>query len=336
MPSVRERPHAVDRRVQVDGAELVVGALDEVVAAELRPAGESVLDAERRARDLRHHHVRRDPRHRGRQLRHAGQVDGGVGRVADDHVALVLAVETQRLLVEAVLVPVVEDAEAAADRRAAALERRPREAGARRQVDVVVQVRLRLVAEAVAHEQVLLDAEVVLQVGAELERPVFDQRIADALRELQRLLGQIRVVRGERVGAVEVPRLVAAVRAAFDEHAGTERVLLAEGEVEVVGELDGLRLASAGDLRAAARERLLDVDRPGVAERASRPSRSSRPRGGPRCASCGTPDRWSRCGTRCRGRTDRRRARRARSRRRRAGPGRCCCASTRRAASGSC
>ena len=93
----------------------------------------------------------------------------GERRIDDVQLVLAEAVDLQRLQIGAGRQPVVEHAPAAAERRLAALERRPGESGSRREVQRVGHVRLRFVADAAGDRQVLPDLDVVLEVDAALD-----------------------------------------------------------------------------------------------------------------------------------------------------------------------
>ena len=191
----------------------------------------------------------------------------GIARVADDRVVLVEAVLAQGVLVQARLVPVVEDARAGPHRRLVALERRPGHARARRDVHLVVDERLRFVAGAERQQQVLLEAVVVLDEQAGLGVAVLDVRVARADRVVVRTVGLVQRHRRERERAGEVAQFVADVVAGLQLEAGAQAVLLAERDVEVVGHLEFPEAASALDLRAAVGELILHANRRRVARR---------------------------------------------------------------------
>jgi len=95
-----------------------------------------------------------------------------------DHVDLVVAVNTNRLLVERRIVPVVEDAVAATHRRL--LGGVPGECGTRREVPLRVDLRLNFLPHSQAHLQRSCRLEVILQEPAGLGLRVVHQRFADA------------------------------------------------------------------------------------------------------------------------------------------------------------
>ena len=161
----------------------------------------------------------------------------GIARVADDRVELARAVLAQDVLVEARLVPVVEDAGAGAHRRLVALERRPGHARTRRDVHLVVDQRLRFVAGAERQQQVLLEPVVVLDEQARLGVAVLDVRVALSDRVVVRAAPYRRPHRREGERAGEVAQFVADVVAGVELEAGADAVLLAERDVEVVGDL---------------------------------------------------------------------------------------------------
>src|SRR5690349_9861836 len=119
----------------------------------------------------------------------------------DVDLALAETVDANRLLVGVGRQPVVEHAGAGAERQLAALARRPRRAEARTEVVVVVEVRLRLVADAGAEREVLADADVVLEIPAGLKVVVADVRVAHPLRVAARRAREERVEALEGVGA---------------------------------------------------------------------------------------------------------------------------------------
>jgi hypothetical protein len=114
-------------------------------------------------------------RERGRQLdaarwqrdrAPAGRGDG-ISRLDDRFNLLMRAVELHGLLVALGVEPVEEDARTAAQRRPAALERRPGKAAARTEVKPA-DLRLVLLTDAAGNRQILAHADVVLDVQAGL------------------------------------------------------------------------------------------------------------------------------------------------------------------------
>ena len=103
-------------------------------------------------------------------------------RVVDQNVALRDAIDAQRLIVEVRFVPVVEEAVAAADRRAVA-PRRPREPDARHQVQTVADVRLHLVPHADAERELAVQPDVVRPVEAHVVLRERGVHLAEALGE---------------------------------------------------------------------------------------------------------------------------------------------------------
>ncbi len=183
--------------------------------------GERVIDAGAHARVAHHFEIR------GQQILVDRWDDSDVARVGKrrvDDVQLLLpeSVDAQRLLVDAAAEPVVEDPRARAQRRLAVLERRPRDPESRPERVEVVQMRLRLVAEAGAERQPFADADVVLDVHARLQIPVIDVRIADAPRVAARQSGLVRREALERVRAEIIRRVVRPERSAVEHDARTE------------------------------------------------------------------------------------------------------------------
>src|SRR5262249_10401785 len=98
----------------------------------------------------------------------AGERIGEAG-VADVQIALLLAVDAQRLLVILRREPVVEDSAAAANRRVSLLERRPCEPGARHEVVPVVKIALQFVTRAETEREAFENSPVILRVPPELD-----------------------------------------------------------------------------------------------------------------------------------------------------------------------
>ena len=185
----------------------------------------------------------------------------GIGkrRVLDVDFPLADAVDAQRLLVDVGAEPVVENAVAGANRHAAVLAGRPRQAETRAEAGQVVHVRLHFVAQAGTERQVRAQPHVVLHVDAALEMRIDDQRIADALREVAGPAVQERLAVGKGEGAEIVRGAVGAVVAAFELDAGAHGVDAAH-VVQVRRQLDVLLVDAAGDLRAAARDAVEHAD----------------------------------------------------------------------------
>ena len=172
---------------------------------------------------------------------------------------LVRAVQLHGLSVGRQVEPVEEHARAAAHRRLAALERRPHDAAARTE-SRPAQPRLVFLAHAAAERQRLCRAVVVLHVDAGLHLRRADQWIADVSSVGGRPSARERVEIRERERADAVAPLGGAIAIGLEEHAGPQRVL-ADREVEIVGDLDAGLAASAVHLRAARVERVEDQDR---------------------------------------------------------------------------
>ena len=175
-------------------------------------------------------------------------------RIEDVELLLAEPVHAQRLLVRAAVQPVVEDSRARAQRRLAVLERRPRDAKARADRVEVVEVRLHFVPDAGAEREPFAHADVVLEVHAGLQVDIVDVRVADPPVVRPRRAG----VKGgealERIRAEIIGRVVRPVRPAVELDARSQRVNAAN-VVEIRREVERPRVASAGHLRAAARER---------------------------------------------------------------------------------
>ena len=135
-------------------------------------------------------------------------VGSGIAREANHSFLLRHAVHAQHLLVVVRLVPVVEDAVAAAHGE---LPGRPRRAEPRHQVVLVIEVRLHLLAQAEAHRQFLRQRPRVLHEPAELEEGVVDGGAAGALRERRRQPELVLLQPAERERAVEVRQIAAVV-----------------------------------------------------------------------------------------------------------------------------
>ena len=95
--------------------------------------------------------------------------DVGVGRIDDVDFLLADAVDPQRLLVDVRAEPVVEHAITGADRRAAVLAGRPRQAEPRREAAEIVHVRLHFVAQPGTERQVRPQPQIVLHVDRRFE-----------------------------------------------------------------------------------------------------------------------------------------------------------------------
>ena len=141
-----------------------------------------------------------------------------------------------------------------------ALERRPGQPAARRQVPSVAEVRLDLLAQAGAQRQVLAGAPVVLHEQAGLPVRVFDQRVAVAPRIRRGDAGLVVGKARERVGAEIVGAQVAAERSALDERPEADGVSAAR-PVDVGCPLDLVGAAASVLLRAAGGERVEHADR---------------------------------------------------------------------------
>ena len=128
---------------------------------------------------------------------------------------------------------------------------------------------LRLVAQAGGQRQPLAHADVVLDVERPLQVEVVDVRIADPPRVAARPPGLERGQALERVGAEIVRRVVRVERSGVEPHAAADRVDAAH-VIEIRREVDRPGAAAAGDLRAAAGERVVDPDGHAVDRRARR------------------------------------------------------------------
>src|SRR6185503_7281081 len=106
--------------------------------------------------------------------------------------------------------PVEEDAAAGAHGRIAALERRPGDAAARREVQAA-DVRLEFLPDAGAGGQVLAHADVVLDVERQLGLRGGQRWIAKVARERRRPRRRIVVEAGKGEGAAAVAELVGLV-----------------------------------------------------------------------------------------------------------------------------
>ena len=135
-----------------------------------------------------------------------------------------LAVEAHGLPPDARIEPAVEDAAAGAQRRLAALGRRPGDAQARLERRQVVDPRLVAVADAGAERQPLPWAEVVLHVGAEARVEEIQARVADAARVQQRRAGLEGLEAAEEVGAQIVVVQIGAIPVGIELDAGPPRV----------------------------------------------------------------------------------------------------------------
>src|SRR5438552_3711 len=109
------------------------------------------------------------------------------------------SVDALRLIVDARRQPVVEHADAAANRCLPPRKRSPRDTETRPDVRIVVDVRLELVSNARRDGEVLAEANVVLDVEAGLQAAIRNGRIADPARVVARLIRTIRVEIVERV-----------------------------------------------------------------------------------------------------------------------------------------
>ena len=149
-----------------------------------------------------------------------------------------VAVDAHRLLVEVRIVPVVEDAVAAA--HGGLLVGVPGERRARREVELVVRPASAFPGAAPRlTDSVFASRKSSCRNQPRLDLRVVDQRVADADAVGGGLAERCkRQVAGERVGAVAVRALRAVPPAGLEQHAGAHRVLAADGEVEVLRDLD--------------------------------------------------------------------------------------------------
>ena len=135
-------------------------------------------------------------------VRRADRADGArvrERRVGDVQLPLPESVDAQRLLVDVGAQPVVEDAEAPAQRRLPVLERRPGHAESRPEIVVVTEVGLQLVTDTRTERQVFPQADVILHINPSLDVVVVDGRIAQPPGVVQ---GQSRLERGRTVKQV--------------------------------------------------------------------------------------------------------------------------------------
>ena len=114
----------------------------------------------------------------------------GKWRVHDVQFELVKAVDALRLVVDAGRQPIVEHADAAADRRLTAGKRCPRDAETRSDVGVAADVRLELIANPRGERQILPEPDIVLNVQSRLDVAISDRRIAHAAGVVTRLVCQ--------------------------------------------------------------------------------------------------------------------------------------------------
>ena len=134
------------------------------------------------------------------------------------------AVDAQRLFVDVRLKPLIEDAAPTTHRCLAVLEGGPGEARARREVQVIVEVRLELLADPRAQRQVRSGAPVVLDVEPGLPVGVINEGIADALRVARRVAGFVLLEARERKGAEVIGAVVALVPPTLDKAAEVNRM----------------------------------------------------------------------------------------------------------------
>src|SRR5690606_6862761 len=267
------RPHAVDRRVDVEAPEPVRRRLVEEVHAQIEPLGQRLLEADGDAARARELQILGRPDHRRRRRLDEHVLAGErirPARIADDHLLLPDAVQPQRLFVQPRLVPVVEHAGAGPQRRLRQRLGRPRDAAARREVGLVVDERLQLVPQAEPDLQRLDRPVLVVDVPTGLVARVLDARVADALHELQGPTRLVRLEAREGEAARGVLDLVAAPAAELRLEADPHAMLVADGDLVVVAELQLELARAAAELRAAAQERIGDVDGHGVAQRVPR------------------------------------------------------------------
>ena len=176
----RDRAHAVHGRVEIEPARQPRATLVAVGARHADDLEQPLIHAGAEAGRPRHAVAVVQQVAVGRRD-HAELAGIGEGRVQDVDLLLPQTIDPQRLFVGAVGQPVVEDAGAAAQRRLAALERRPRDPEARPEILRIADVGLGLVADAGAQREVLPRADVVLHVERRLEHAIRQVRIADAL-----------------------------------------------------------------------------------------------------------------------------------------------------------
>src|SRR4030095_6598084 len=163
-------------------------------------------------------------------------------------------------------VPVVEQAVAAADRRAVA-PRRPRESDARHQVETAADVRLQLIPHADAEREPVVQPDVVRPVEAHV---VLRERGVHLAKALGKRDGPVLVEGLKRrvgVGTSRISRVEVLVASALDDIADTPLLFAPDVETEFPGYLDGPVRATARDTGAALREGVEHDDRWRLRER---------------------------------------------------------------------
>ncbi len=211
LPNAGSGRDAADRRVDVDRTQRIEAARPHVVGAEIRPRRQRLLEANRRLVDDRlidgavADHARRQPR--------ALAFPDRERRILHDDVDLVRAVDANRLLVKAGVVPVIENAVAAAHGRGAGGV--PRQGRARREIPSRFNLRLQLVPQAETELKRSRGPEIILDEPAGLGLRVLDQRIAGADRVGRRLAVVKGVEARERIGAEGIRTLIAVPPARF-------------------------------------------------------------------------------------------------------------------------
>src|SRR5262249_8149707 len=116
----------------------------------------------------------------------SGQIVRIEDRVADRKALLRDSVEAYRVFVITIAQAVEEDADAAADHCFAALERRPRDAGARREIEFVNQMRLEFVAQTVRERHLRTHTEIIHYEPRAASHVVIKRCVAAVERELRR------------------------------------------------------------------------------------------------------------------------------------------------------
>src|SRR5262249_27764811 len=150
------------------------------------------LDAHLSVEDVRHSETRIE-RLNTRALRRRMQVIEawleqleGVGRIGDDYALLSQAVVAQRICINAGAQMIEEETGAAANHRLAASRRLPGEPYARREIELVAEMRLKFVAYAEREREVAVHAKIVLRKPGGFILAETQRRIAAIDGELRR------------------------------------------------------------------------------------------------------------------------------------------------------